>query len=117
MAVVTVVDYCLLQGVWAIARSGAIVPQALLPIMALVGQILPMAAGFGLGALALYITGRFFFEVPLRANTMWALNGCLIPLLYVKKFLPVDGLLIYPEMLIIVMMVVGVFVSGKRYWI
>lgn len=117
MAVVTVIDHLLYLGLLTLFRSEspilAVVP---LPIASLLQQIAPVAAGFGVGALALIITIRFFPEIPLRADTMWALNGCLIPLLFVKVLLPIDGLLVYPEVLSVAMMIVGVFVVGKRYW-
>lgn len=115
MAMVTVADYLLFQGILALSQSD-VAAGSPLALTGLVLQFVPLAAGFGLGALALYITARFFGEVPLRADTMWALNGCLIPLLYVKRFLPVPGVLIYPGFATIMMMVLGVFFTGKRFW-
>ena len=115
MAMATVADYLLFQGVLALSQSDALADTPL-PFLGVLLQLVPMMAGFGLGALALYITARFFGEIPLRADTLWALNGCLIPLLYVKRFLPIQGLLIYPRFVTIVLMVLGVFFMGKRFW-
>ncbi len=79
--------------------------------------ILPLAAAFGIGALSIFFTAGFFHQVILRADTIWALTGCLLLLLLIKSWLPIPALFIsgfsYPSLIGVV---VGAFTQGRRYW-
>lgn len=79
--------------------------------------ILPLVAAFGVGALSIFLTAGFFHQVLLRADTIWALTGCLLLLLLIKSWLPIPALFIsgfsYPNLMGVV---VGAFTQGRRYW-
>lgn len=90
-------------------------------IAVLFGAILPIALAVGIGALALIITDRLFQQIPLRRDTMWALVACVAILLPIKNLLiaaiarpnPLGiGLGVAP----IVLIAVGLFTTGRRYW-
>lgn len=116
VAIATVLDYFLLLGLVAIANTGMNIapPQFLLPLIAL---LIPAAVSLGIGALAIFITARFFRQVLLRAGTMWGLIGCVLIFLFLRSLLPVPGLLVGGiDYFSIVGIVVGAFTYGRRYW-
>jgi hypothetical protein len=79
--------------------------------------LLTFAAFFGVGALSLYLTLQFFSQVSLRTDTLWSLIGCVLLVLLVKSWLPIPGFLLRGFDLVSVMMVtVGCFTAGRRYW-
>jgi len=120
-AVVTItiaagIDYLLIIGLSTLARSSA---AAAIPngALFLVAAILPLAAYFALGALAVVVTSSLFRQVILTANTMWALVGCLILVLFVRSLLPIPGLLFGGVSYLAIMgIAIGTFVYGRRYW-
>ena len=83
--------------------------------------LLPLALAVGLGALALVVSARLFQQIPLRRDTMWALVGCVIVLLPLKNFLIAGFIGANPfgvslNVVTIVLVAVGVFTAGRRYW-
>lgn len=83
----------------------------------LLGQALTIAAPFGVGALAIYLTLQFFSQILLRADTIWSLIGCVLLLLLIKNWLPIPALFVRGFDIVTVMMVtVGSFTAGRRYW-
>ena len=80
--------------------------------------LLSLAAPFGVGALGLFFTRHFFRQVLLGTNTIWALVGCLLVALIVKDLLqPIPAIFLSGFSFQTVMMVaVGCFTAGKRYW-
>ncbi|MGB3790295.1 MAG: hypothetical protein WA949_19960 [Phormidesmis sp.] len=116
IAIATAIDYLLATGLVTLARSGAAarVPNG---VLFLIANVLPLAAYFAVGALAVLVTSRLFHQVILTANTMWALVGCTLVMLFVRSFLPIPGLFIgginYLSMMGIA---IGTFVYGRRYW-
>ncbi len=114
IAIAAVLDYLLLQAVIAIAQNAPFsIPQTLLLYLQLLA---PLAAAYGVGALSIFITARFFREVLLTAETIWALIGCVILLFWLKTLLPLPDLLLYLNTFNIMLVVLGAFFSGKRYW-
>ena len=83
----------------------------------LLNQVLIIAAPFGVGALAIYLTLQFFSQILLRADTIWSLIGCVLLILLIKNWLPIPSIFLKGFNIITVMMVtVGSFTAGRRYW-
>lgn len=85
------------------------------------GILLPILLAVGLGALALWVTARLFQQIPLRSDTMWALVACVLVLLPIKNFLVNQFIIANPlsvglDMVTIVLVAVGLFSAGRRYW-
>jgi len=113
VAIAAVLDFLLLQVGIAIAPNAAFIPQ---PVLFYLQIFAPLAAAYGVGALSIFITARFFREILLTAETIWALIGCVVLLCWIKTLLPVPGLLLYLNTFNIMLIVLGAFFSGKRYW-
>ena len=77
-----------------------------------------LAVPFGVGALGIFFTRQFFRQVLLGTNTIWALVGCLLVTLLVKSILQLiptfflGGISVQTAL----MVAVGCFTAGKRYW-
>ncbi|TVQ12100.1 MAG: peptide chain release factor 1 [Leptolyngbya sp. DLM2.Bin27] len=113
VVIATAVDLLLAQGlVWLIDNVGS----GLLPLMQLLFMALPIAAGFGIGALALKILERWFTSIYIDRSILWALIPCLALLLFVKGFLPIPTFLLSVSYPLVVGLLLGVFVVGKRHW-
>jgi hypothetical protein len=83
----------------------------------LMSMVLPIAAAFGVGALAFFMTLQFFNQIPLRADTLWSLIGCVLLILLIKSWLPIPALLLRGFDVVTMMMVTtGCFTAGRRYW-
>ena len=114
IAIATVIDYLLLQGLILIVQNSTIAwPRVLLTYLIFLA---PLAAAYGIGALSIVITSRFFREIFLRANTIWALVGCLILFYWIRTLLPVPGYFMRADTFSIVAIALGAFFSSKRYW-
>lgn len=113
VAIATAADLLLAQGL-TLLRDG--VGQGLLQLLQLLFMVLPLAAGFGLGALALAILERWFNRIYLDTGVLWALVPCLALVLYAKKFLPIPSVLVTPSYTVLVGVLLGIFVTGKRHW-
>jgi hypothetical protein len=88
----------------------------LLPFLRLVMLVLPLGAGFGIGALSIVILERLFSNLYLDTGTLWALVPCIVLVLFLKGFLPIPSFLVsvgYPQL---VGSILGIFVVGKRHW-
>ncbi len=88
----------------------------LLPLLRLVLLVLPLAAGFGMGALGIVILERLFRQIYLDTGVLWALVPCILLLLFLKGLLPIPAFLVtvsYPQL---VGTILGIFVVGKRHW-
>jgi hypothetical protein len=80
-------------------------------------MVLPIAAAFGVGALAFFLTLQFFNQIPLRVDTLWSLIGCVLLILLIKSWLPIPALLLRGfDVLTMVMVTTGCFTAGRRYW-
>ncbi len=109
----TAADLLLAQAFGILTRGLA---GPLLPFLRLLLLILPLAAGFGMGALGLVILERLFRQIYLDTAVLWALVPCILLLLFLKSFLPIPTLLVsagYPQL---VGSILGIFVIGKRHW-
>ena len=83
----------------------------------LLNQVLIIAAPFGVGALAIYLTLQFFSQILLRTDTIWSLIGCVLLILLIKNWLPIPSIFLKGFNIVTVMMVtVGSFTAGRRYW-
>lgn len=85
------------------------------------GVLLPILLAAGLGALALFVAARLFQQIPLRRDTMWALVACVLVLLPLKNVLVNGFILDNPfsvglDVVSIVLIAVGIFSAGRRYW-
>lgn len=118
IAIATVLDYLLLQGLILVVRSLAQNATISFPlaILSFLNFLAPLAAAYGIGALAIFITARFFREIFLRANTIWALVGCVILFYWIRTLLPVPGYFMQTDTFSIVAIALGAFFSSKRYW-
>ncbi len=109
----TAIDILLWYAIAAVPQLGnALLTSPILQIILFVG------AFFGIGALSIVVTSRFFRQVLLQANTMWALIGCVLLLLWVKSISPgIPALFLRGlDSISLVAVVVGAFTYGKRYW-
>ena len=114
VAIATVIDYLLLQGLILIAQNATIAwPRTVLGYL---NFLVPLAVAYGIGALSIVITERFFREILLRSNTIWALVGCVILFYWVRTLLPVPGFFMRTDTFSIVAIALGAFFSSKRYW-
>ncbi len=113
VALATIADILFGIGfVWIVSRLG----PPIMPLVQLLMVVLPIAAGFGLGALALEVMERAFRHIFLNAGVLWALVACLAVVLYVKSWLPIPTLLLTVGSSQMVGALLGIFVVGKRYW-
>ena len=109
----TAIDVLLLYAIATVPQFGnALLTSPILQLILFVG------AFFGTGALAIVVTSQFFRQVLLRADTMWALIGCVLLLLWVKSISPgIPALFLRGlDAISLVAVVVGAFTYGKRYW-
>jgi hypothetical protein len=113
VAIATAADLLLAQGL-ALLLGG--VGSGLLPLMQLLFLVLPVAAGFGIGALGLTILERWFTSVYIETGVLWALVACLALVIFVKGFLPIPTFLVSMAYPLVVGVLLGIFVVGKRHW-
>ena len=113
IAIATVLDY---GAYWGITRWMHTQPESALQIVISTLFFATLAAAYGIGALALILTERFFREVVLTAETIWALIGCVILFYLLRTWLPVPGVLMLVNLYNVVLISLGAFFTGKRYW-
>lgn len=115
IAIATILDYGIYWGLykWSQTQPDATVLTVLNALF-----FVTLAAAYGIGALSLLITERFFREVVLTAKTMWALIGCVILFYWLRTWLsgPVPGLLMTLDLYSMTLIALGVFFTGKRHW-
>ncbi|MEL7223660.1 MAG: hypothetical protein AAF810_19005 [Cyanobacteria bacterium P01_D01_bin.36] len=115
IAIATIADYGLL---WVVSKWAESQPVLARQVVSSTIFFALLAAAYGIGALALLITERFFREIVLTAETLWALIGCVVLIYWVRTLLisQVPGLLMQVDIYNIVLITLGVFFTGKRYW-
>lgn len=113
IAIATVLDYGLS---WGVTQWAETQPESALPAILSGLFVVTLLASYGIGALVLLITERFFREVVLSAETLWALIGCVIALYWLRTLIPVPGLLMQMDLYNITLISLGCFFTGKRYW-
>lgn len=115
IAIATLLDYGLYWGLdqWLQTQPGTTV-QTVLSVL----FFATLAAAYGIGALSLLITERFFREVVLTAKTIWALIGCVILFYWIRTLLSgtVPGRLMYLDLYSMTLIALGAFFTGKRHW-
>lgn len=110
--VATAIDIVLLFGLSMVPAIYALYVNSLL-----LQFVAPVAAAYGIGALSIVLTLTFFRQIPLRANTIWALTGCVLFMLLMKSQLPTPHLFVHgPDYFGLVAIAVGAFTQGQRYW-
>lgn len=75
-----------------------------------------LAAGIGIGALAVYLLERLYGQVLINTSTLWALIFCLILGLALKLLLPLESVLTSLNETQVIGILVGVFWKGRPYW-
>ncbi len=113
VAIATIADLLLAQGLALLLDN---IGSGLLPLMQLLFMVLPIAAGFGIGALGLTILERWFSQVYIDTGVLWALVPCIALVLFLKGFLPIPTALAAMSYPLIVGVLLGIFVVGKRHW-
>lgn len=113
VAIATIADLLLAQGLALLLDN---VGSGLMPLVQLLFLVLPIAAGFGIGALGLTILERRFSQVHLDTGVLWALVPCIALVLFVKEFLPIPTALVAMSYPLLVGVLLGIFVVGKRHW-
>jgi hypothetical protein len=114
VAIATVADILLGMGLGLIL-SGPI--GRLGPFLEVVLIILPLAAGYGIGALAIFVMEKLFRNVYLDTAVLWALVPCIALVVFLKaSILPIPTFLVQVDYSLIVGVILGIFVTGKRYW-
>ncbi|MGB3308601.1 MAG: hypothetical protein WBG32_04920 [Nodosilinea sp.] len=114
VAIATLADLLLAQG---LALLLANVGSGLMPLMQLLFLVLPIVAGFAIGALALTVLERWFSSrVYIDTGVLWALVACVALVLFVKGFLPIPAALVSMSYPLVVGVLLGIFVVGKRHW-
>lgn len=92
------------------------VTGGLMPIVQMLLLVLPVAVGFGIGALTLVIMERVFPRIYLDTATLWGLVPCVALVLLLRGTLPIPGFFVamgYPQL---VGVLLGLFITGKRHW-
>jgi hypothetical protein len=113
VALATIADILLGIGlVWVFSQLG----QSLMPMLQLLMVVLPIAAGFGIGGLALIVMDRAFRHIFLNAGVLWALVACLAVVLFVKSWFPIPTMLVTVGSSQMIGALLGIFVLGKRFW-
>lgn len=113
VAIATIADLLLAQG---LALLLANVGSGLMPLMQLLFMALPIVAGFGIGALGLTILERRFTQVYIDTGVLWALVPCIALVLLIKGLLPIPTALVAMSYPLLVGVLLGIFVVGKRHW-
>lgn len=113
VAIATAADLLLAQG---LALLLANIGSGLMPLIQLLFMVLPIVAGFAVGALALTILERWFSSVYIDTGVLWALVACTALVLFAKGFLPIPAALVAMSYPLVVGVLLGIFVVGKRHW-
>lgn len=114
VAIATAADLLLTQGLTLLLSNAG---SGLLPLLQLLFLVLPVVAGFVVGALALTILERWFTSrVYIDTGVLWALVPCVILVIFVKGFLPIPAALVTMSYPLVVGVLLGIFVVGKRHW-
>ncbi|WP_421655523.1 hypothetical protein [Leptothermofonsia sp. ETS-13] len=77
--------------------------------------LLIVAAGVGVGALAVIILERLGCPT-MNTNSLWGLVACIFLIFLVRRLFPLPALLFDIDPTHIVSMIVGVFWKGRSYW-
>ncbi|MGE5657087.1 MAG: peptide chain release factor 1 [Actinomycetota bacterium] len=80
------------------------------------GELIPVLAAVGMGALAVYLFEQRRQQFLLNRASLWALAFCLLLGLLLKSVLPILPFLVSLSRSALVGIVVGVFWKGRPYW-
>ncbi|MBD1909544.1 MULTISPECIES: peptide chain release factor 1 [unclassified Leptolyngbya] len=79
------------------------------------GLLMIVAIGVGVGAIAVWLLETLRPEIIINSGVLWALIGCLILVTFIRQLLPGFSLVTLDESTLMGM-IVGVFLTGRRYW-
>lgn len=79
------------------------------------GLLMIVAIGVGVGAIAVWLLETIRPEIIINSGVLWALVGCLILVTFVRQLLPLPSLVTLDQATLMGM-IVGVFLTGRRYW-
>lgn len=121
LALLTLATLAIVVGIEVIiglsyTRVGAV--QAVLNILfgPPLGMITLLAAGAGIGVLAVFLLETRWRQVSINAGVLWALVLCLILGSLIRSLIPVPIILISPNETQFIGFIVGVFWRGRPYW-
>lgn len=111
--IVLVLDFL----IWREYQRSPIVRQALITLYTPPLVIITtLAVAVGVGALAVYLLERFYPQVRLEANTLWALVPCLALMIFIKSLLPIPSILLSFNEIQVMAIIIGIFWKSQRYW-
>jgi hypothetical protein len=75
-----------------------------------------LAAGFGIGVLAVFLLETRWQQLSINAGVLWALVLCLILGSVIRSLIPLPAILVSPNQTQFMGFLVGVFWRGRPYW-
>ncbi|MBW4489420.1 MAG: peptide chain release factor 1 [Trichocoleus desertorum ATA4-8-CV12] len=75
-----------------------------------------LAAGFGIGVLAVFLLETKWPQVSINAGVLWALVLCLILGAVIRSLMPLPIILVSPGQTQFMGFLVGIFWRGRPYW-
>lgn len=78
--------------------------------------IMGFVIALGIGAVAVFWFEAVYPRIVINAGILWALILCVLLALTLKSFLPLPVNLFGFNQMLLIGVVVGVFLKGKRYW-
>ena len=75
-----------------------------------------LAAGFGIGVLAVFLLEAKWQHLAINAGVLWALVLCLILGSALRSLIPLPTILVNPGQTQFMGFIVGVFWRGRPYW-
>nr|WP_290223731.1 peptide chain release factor 1 [Trichocoleus desertorum] len=75
-----------------------------------------LAAGFGIGVLAVFLLETRWPQVSINAGVLWALVLCLILGAVIRSLMPLPVILVSPSQTQFMGFLVGIFWRGRPYW-
>ncbi|GAB4366472.1 MAG: hypothetical protein Kow00121_03890 [Elainellaceae cyanobacterium] len=113
-AVITYVfEYVLLLSYQYLPPAQAVLNLLFAPPLSL---LIGFAVALGIGAVAVFWFEAVYPQISINTGVLWALVLCVLLAIALKSFLPLPVNLFTFNQLLLIGVVVGVFVKGKRYW-
>ncbi|AFZ14054.1 hypothetical protein Cri9333_3221 [Crinalium epipsammum PCC 9333] len=111
--IVLVLDFL----IWREYQRSPVVRQALIILYTPPLEIITtLTVAVGVGALAVYLLERFYPQIRLEANTLWALVPCLALIIFLKSLLPLPSILLSFNEVQVMAIIIGIFWKSQRYW-
>lgn len=113
LAIVAVIEVALGVGYTQVSLLRAVLNALFSPPWVVIMQV---AAGIGIGGLAVFLLETKWQQVSINAGVLWALVLCLILGSLVRSFIPLPAILVNPGETLFMGFLVGVFWRGRPYW-